>query len=99
MIMPKKIVYALTGMAFCSLVLLGCSEDQGKKQEKKVETTQERLGREAAQNLQKPIEEARKTATQAGEKAGQAVTDAAERTNQAIQESSGGKEKKKLEGC
>ena len=52
MFTAKKIASVCTGLALCSMIFWGCSEDQSKKQEKKAETTQERIGREAAQNLQ-----------------------------------------------
>ena len=94
MLTIKKIVYTATGMALCSMILLGCSEDQGKKQENKIETTQERIGKEAAQNLHKPLEDARKAA--------QLGTERVETLNEAARDSkpqAGGKERKKLEGC
>ena len=90
----KKIAYTATGIALCSMILLGCSEDRGKKLENKVETTQERIGKEAAQNLQKPLEDARKAA--------QLGTERVETLNAAAQDTkpqAGGKENKKLEGC
>ena len=103
MLTAKKILSIFMGMSLCSLVLLGCSEDQGKKQEKKIETTQERLGREAAENLQKPMEDARKAA-QLGTERVQTLSEAAQKMEPPPQE--GGatpqartKEKKKLEGC
>ncbi len=94
MLTIKKIVYTATGMVLCSMILLGCSEDQGKKQENKMETTQERIGKEAAQNLKKPMEDARKAA--------QLGTERVETLNEAARDTkprAGGKEKKKLEGC
>ena len=94
MLTIKKIVYTATGMALCSMILMGCSEDQGKKQGKKVETTQERIGKEAAQNLQKPLEDARKAA-QLGTERVETLNEAARNT----EPQAGGKDKKKLEGC
>jgi hypothetical protein len=71
MLTNKKLVTACAGMVLCSMVLLGCSESQEKKQEQKAETRQEQIGREAAGNLQKPLEEARRAADQVEAKAGQ----------------------------
>ena len=76
------------------MILVGCSEDRGKKPENKTETTQERIGRDAAQNLKKPMEDARKAA--------QLGTERVETLNEAARDTktqAGGKEKKKLEGC
>jgi hypothetical protein len=104
MLMAKKIAYTFTGIALSSMILLGCSEDPGKKQEKKVETTQERIGREAAQNMQKPMEDARKAA-QLGTERVQMLNDTARDPKPAAQEGAAkqtqtdGKGKKKLEGC
>jgi hypothetical protein len=101
MLTTKNIAYAFTGMALCSMLFWGCSENQ----DKKVETRQEQLGREAAQNLQKPMEDARKAAAQAGAKADQALKEVPDETKKAVQEAgsaptqANGKEKKKLEGC
>lgn len=104
----KKLTFAFTGLALCSMVLWGCSEDQNKKEEKKNVTVQEQMGKvgkDAAQALQKPMEEARKTAVQVEAKAEQALKDVAEGTKKAAQDAglapnqTGGKEKKKLEGC
>jgi hypothetical protein len=100
----KKIATALTGIALCSMFLLGCSEDPSKKQEKKVETAQERIGREAAQNLQKPMEDARKAA-QLGTDRVQMLGEAGRDTKPTAHEGGStqtqpdGKGKKKLEGC
>lgn len=90
MFMAKKIAYACTGMALCAMILLGCSEDQGKKQGKKIETTQERIDQEAAQSETR--------ATQALQEAAHDTKPVAQETN-AAQNQIGGKEKKKLEGC
>ena len=98
MLTAKKITSAFAGIALCSMILLGCSEDPGKKQEKKVETTQERIGRETAQNLQKPIEDARKAAQQGTERA-QVLSETSRDMNPATQTQADGKGKKKLEGC
>jgi hypothetical protein len=101
----KKLTFAFTALTLCSMVLCGCSEDQNKKQEKKTVTVQEQMGKDAAQTLQKPIEEARKTAVQVEAKADQASKDVAEGAKKGAQETSpapkstDGKEKKKLEGC
>jgi hypothetical protein len=105
MITAKKIAYAFAGMALCSIALWGCSEDRGKKEEKKTVTVQEQMGKEAAQTLQKPLEEARKTAVQVEAKTDQALKDIADGTKKSAQEAGivptekGSKEKKKLEGC
>jgi hypothetical protein len=101
----RKAACALTGMALCSLLIGGCSGDQGKKEEKKQVTTQEQMGKDAAQALQKPMDEARKTAAQVEAKADQAMKEASEGIKKAAQDAgvtpgpAGGKEKKKLEGC
>jgi PBP1b-binding outer membrane lipoprotein LpoB len=100
----KRIATALTGIALCSIILFGCSEDPSKKQEKKVETAQERVGRETAQNLQKPMEDARK-ATQLGTDRVQMLGETGQDTKPAAHEGGStqtqpdGKGKKKLEGC
>jgi len=93
----QKIAYAFAGMALCSMSLWGCSGDQGKKEEKKTVTAQEQVGKDAAQAVQKPLEEARKAA-QTETEAAQALKDTARDTQPAAQ-NSGGKEKRKLEGC
>ena len=101
----KKLIFAFTGLALCSMVLWGCSEDQNKKQEKKTVTVQEQMGKDAAQALQKPVEEARQAKTQVEAKNDQALQDVTEGTKKATQETSPapkateGKEKKRLEGC
>lgn len=92
-------------LALCSLLLAGCSGDQDKKEEKKTVTVQEQRGKEAAQALRKPLEEARKTEVQLEAKADEAMKDVAEGAKKAAQDAgltpnaSGAKEKKKLEGC
>ncbi len=93
----QKIAYAFASMVLCSMTLWGCSGDQGKKEEKKTVTAQEQMGKDAAQAVQKPLEEARKAA-QSETGAAQALKDTARDTQPAAQ-NSGGKEKKKLEGC
>ena len=104
MFKTKKILCIFLGMIFCSGLLGGCSEDQGKKQEKKGETSQERLGKETARNLQKPLEDAHQAA-QLGTERVKALDEAGREPKPASQEVSaspppaGGKEKKKLEGC
>ena len=101
----KKLTFAFTALTLCSMVLWGCSEDQNKKQEKKTATVQEQMGKDAAQALQKPTEEARKTAAQVEAKADQALKDGTDGAKKGAQETSPapkateGKEKKKLEGC
>jgi len=100
----KRIACALAGLAVCTLTLWGCSSDQEKKEEKKTMSVQEQMGKEAAQALQKPMDEARKAAAQVEAKADQALKETAEGAKKAIQESGvlpaqSGKEKKKLEGC
>lgn len=105
MLTNKKIVSACAGMVLCSMVLLGCSENQEKKQEQKAETRQEQIGREAARNMQKPLEETRKAADQVEAKTGQPLQEVGEDTRQTgratddTQSQTGGREKKKLEGC
>jgi hypothetical protein len=105
MLTNKKLVTACAGMVLCSMVLLGCSESQEKKQEQKAETRQEQIGREAARNLQKPLEETRRTADQVEAKAGQTLQEVGEDARQTgraaddTQPQTGGREKKKLEGC
>lgn len=102
----KKAIPFLTALALCFLLLGGCSGDQGKKEEKKTVTVQEQLSKDAAQALQKPMEEARRTAAQVEAKTEQAVKEMADGAKKAAQEAgltpanlAGGKEKKKLEGC
>lgn len=101
----KKLTFAFTALTLCSMVLWGCSEDQNKKQEKKTVTVQEQMGKDAAQALQKPVEEARQAKTQVEAKNDQALQDATEGTKKAPQETgpapkaTEGKEKKRLEGC
>ncbi len=96
MFTTRKMTYAFTVMALCSLCLLGCSEEQ-EKNPVKTETVQEQVGKEAAQQLQKPLDEAHQAA--------EALKDAAEETKQRAQEpdaaktQASGKEKYKLEGC
>jgi len=92
----QKIIAVCTGLALCTLTLMGCSGDQEKKQEQKPPTVQQKIGQEAAQSVQKPLEEARKAA-QAETGANQAIKDAAGNVPAATE--TGGKEKKKLEGC
>jgi len=101
----KKLTFAFTALALCSMVLCGCSEDQNKKEGKKTVTVQEQMGKDAAQTLQKPMDEARKTAAQAEAKTDQALKDGTDGAKKGAQETSPapkaaeGKEKKKLEGC
>ena len=102
----KKTISILTTLGLCTLLMGGCSSDQDKKDEKKTVTVQEQLGKDAAQALQKPMEEARKTAAQVEVKTEQAVKEMADGTKKASQEAgltpasqTSGKEKKKLEGC
>lgn len=106
MLPTKRFVSILTCLGLCTLLMSGCSGDQDKKEEKKTVTAQEQLGKDAAQALQKPMEEARKTAAQVEAKTEQAVKDMAEGAKKTAQEAgltpagqTGGKEKKKLEGC
>jgi hypothetical protein len=96
----------LTILGLCTLLMVGCSGDQGKKEEKKTVTVQEQLGKDAAQALQKPMEEARKTVIQVEAKTEQATKEMADGAKKTAQEAelpttgqTGGKEKKKLEGC
>lgn len=100
----KKIACLFAGLALCSMTFWGCSSDQEKKEEKKTMTVQEQMGKDAAQALQKPMDEARKAAAQVEAKADQALKETAEGAKKALQESGGlpaqsDKEKKKLEGC
>ena len=60
-------------------------------------TAQEQVGKDAAQAVQKPLEEARKAA-QAETGAAQTLKDTA-RDAQPAAQNNGGKEKRKLEGC
>jgi len=105
MITAKNIACAFAGLALCSMTLWGCSGEQEKKEEKKTMTVQEQMGKEAAQALQKPVDEARKAAAQVEAKADQALKETTEGAKKATQETgvlpsqSGVKEKKKLEGC
>lgn len=100
----KKGVCAVAGLVLCAMTLCGCSGDQEKKEQKKPMTVQEQMGKEAAEALQKPMDEARKAAAQVEAKADQALKETAEGAKKAIQEAGvlppqSGKEKKKLEGC
>ena len=106
MLTTKQFVSALTALGLCTLLMGGCSGDQGKKEEKKTVTVQEQMGKDAAQALQKPMEEARKTAAQVEAKTEQAMKEIAYGAKKAAHEAgltpagqTGGKEKKKLEGC
>ncbi len=102
----KTIQRALVILACCAGLLAGCSEDQAKKQEKTGATRQEQLGKEAAQALKQPVEDARKAAAEVGGKADQALKEVAGDAKKAIETSPPipGQEaikekKKKLEGC
>ena len=72
MMTTKKIACLFAGLALCSMTFWGCSSDQEKKEEKKTMTVQEQMGKDAAQALQKPMDEARKAAAQVEAKADQA---------------------------
>jgi hypothetical protein len=97
MLTGKRMAYACTLLTLCSLFLWGCSEDQGKGPDKKTATTQEQMGKEAAQHLQQPIE--------AAHQAAQTLNDAARDTKQHTLEKEAadtqavGKKKRQLEGC
>jgi len=105
MITTKKAACAFAAMALCSMMLWGCSGDQEKKEEKKPLTVQEQMGKDAAQTLQKPLEEARQTAERVEAKTSQALKETTGEAKKADQEAGlapnqpGAKEKKKLEGC
>lgn len=85
MFTAKRIAYACTVLALCAMISGGCSEERGRKQENKAETRQERIGREAAQNLQKPMKDARQAA-QLGTERVQMLSDTAQETKSALQE-------------
>ncbi|ADW18514.1 hypothetical protein Despr_2373 [Desulfobulbus propionicus DSM 2032] len=86
MFTTKKIACTCTALALCAVMLFGCGEDQEKKTEKKDVTVQQQLGKDAAQSVQQPLEDARKAAEQAGEKATQVIDSAAEKTKEAVNE-------------
>ena len=67
MFTTKKIACTCTAMALCAVMLFGCGEDQEKKTEKKGVTILEQLVRDAAHSVQKPLEDARKSAEQSKE--------------------------------
>ena len=98
MVSMKKTGYALVAFVLCAVFLLGCSEEKKSQQEKITETVQERMGREAAQELKKPVEEAKRVAAEAGAKTNQALQNVADETRKATQDA-GETANKKLEGC
>lgn len=102
----QTILRALVMLACCAGLLAGCSEDQSKKQEKTGMSKQEQMGKEAAQALKQPMEDARKAAAEVSGKADQALKEVVGDTRKAIENSPlvPGQEavkekKKKLEGC
>ncbi|MDY0391431.1 hypothetical protein [Desulfobulbus oligotrophicus] len=86
MLNAKKTVYLLAGLALSALLFTGCSGDQNKTEEKKTVTPQEQLGKDAAEAVQKPMEEARQAAAQVEEKTEQVVQEAADKTKEVIDE-------------
>jgi hypothetical protein len=102
----KTILRTLMILACCAGLLVGCSEDQSKKQEKTGMSKQEQMGKEAAQALKQPVEDAKKAAAEVSGKADQALKEVAGDAKKAIENSNlipgqaASKEKKKqLEGC
>ena len=92
------VVRTLLLLACGAGLLAGCSEDQAKKQEQK--------GKEAAEAIKKPMEEATKAAAEMGAKTEQTVKAAADDAKKAIENSDlipGQKatkdKRKQLEGC
>ncbi len=68
MLIVKRLAYCLSVIFLCSACIVGCSDDKEQKQVKKTETTQEKIGTGAAQDIKKPIEEAVKVRSQVEEK-------------------------------
>jgi len=54
----KKMTYLLAGIFMCAALLCGCSDEKEVKPAKKTESAQEQLGKDAAQEIRKPIEAA-----------------------------------------
>ncbi len=85
-------------LACCAGLLAGCSEDQAKKQEQK--------GKEAAEAIKQPMDEAKKAAAEVSNKAEQTVKAAADDAKKAIEganlvpgQAATKEKKKRLEGC
>ena len=99
----KTLVRALVLLICCAGLLVGCSEDQSKKQEKTGTSKQEQMGKEAAQALKQPMEDAKKAAAEVSGKADQAIKEATSDAKKAVETSplvpGAFKDKKKLEGC
>ncbi len=79
----KKLTLVVALLSFSSLMLVGCSDDQKKKAEKKGVTTQEQMGKDAAESIKKPIETAKKTTEEASNKADQALKAVTDETKKA----------------
>lgn len=86
MLSSRNIALACAATGLCTLMLVGCGEEQPKKETKKELTVQEQLGREAAQNIQQPLDKARKAAEQAGQRANQLIDRATEATQETVNE-------------
>ena len=102
MIVAKKLACIFAGCALCALMLWGCSEDQGNKVGEKTVTAQEKVGKEAAATIKKPVDEARKAAAKVEAKANKVLNDEEKKTvrKEGLEpDQAGAKEKKKLEGC
>jgi len=67
MLIVKRMGYCFSIVLLCSAFTLGC-DNKEKQPEKKIETTQEKIGKEAAQDIKKPIEETVKMKNQVEEK-------------------------------
>jgi len=67
MLIVKKMTCCFSIFFLCSAFILGC-DNKEQKPEKKVETAQEKIGKEAAQDIKQPIDEAVKMKTQVEEK-------------------------------
>jgi hypothetical protein len=63
----KRMAYCFSIVLLCSTFTLGCDKKE-QKPEKKVETAQEKIGKEAAQDSKQPIDEAVKMRNQVEEK-------------------------------
>jgi hypothetical protein len=82
----KKFACTCATIALCLTVLAGCGEDQQKKEAQKELTSQEQLGKDAAQRIQQPLEKARMAAEQAGQQTKELIDGAATATKEAVNE-------------
>ena len=99
-------IRGLVLLACCAGLLTGCSEDQSKKPQKTTLSAQEQRGKEAAEAIKQPINEAQKMADQVGAKADRALQEGGEEPNKGVQlpppapaPTQEPAKKKRLEGC